>query len=168
MQPAVKILDNQSILKKVIRMAHQAKEEFFEETEIVLISISGQGTHLCKLILEEMKKNKFFDKLVHFDVVVDKKSPWKPLYGFPDKGAIENKAVLIVDDVLNSGRTIWYLFHAFQGIQVKSLKVMVLVDRNHLKFPVRADIAGMSLATTLSGNIISKLDKKEEYSVFLE
>jgi len=168
MDRSIKILDNDTILKKISRMAIQVKEEFFEENELVLLGIKGQGSNLLRLLTDELKKNKYFKKISSFEVEINKKEPWKSNPILPEKKLLENKCVLLVDDVLNSGKTVWYLFHHFKNIPLKSVRLLVLVDRNHLLFPVKADIAGQTLSTTLSGHIISRLDKKGEFSVFLK
>ena len=66
---------------------------------------------------------------------------------------LNNKVVLLVDDVLNTGKTMIYALHPFLNYAVKKIATIVLVDRNHNLFPVRADYVGLSMATTLQEHI---------------
>jgi pyrimidine operon attenuation protein/uracil phosphoribosyltransferase len=81
---------------------------------------------------------------------------------------LTNKVVIIVDDVANSGRTVFYAFKPFYEILAKKIEVAVLVDRTHKLFPVKADYVGLSLATTMKDNISVKIREVEEYEVFLD
>ena len=67
-----------------------------------------------------------------------------------------------MDDVLNSGRTLMYGFSRFLHVKLKSLKTVVLIDRDHKKFPVKADYVGLSLATTLQEHVSVVFDGEEE------
>jgi pyrimidine operon attenuation protein/uracil phosphoribosyltransferase len=73
----------------------------------------------------------------------------------------------VVDDVLNSGKTLLYGVKKFMDIPLKKIATLVLVDRNHRSFPVNADYVGLSLATTLLQNIQVVLSA-EERAVYLE
>ncbi len=69
-----------------------------------------------------------------------------------DKG-LENQALVLVDDVLNSGGTLIASVHHFIKKPMKKIKTVVLIDRNHRTFPIAADFVGMSLATTLQEHV---------------
>ena len=59
------------------------------------------------------------------------------------------KVVILVDDVLNSGKTLMYAAKHFLTTPLNKLSTLVLVDRNHNRYPIKADYVGLSLATTL-------------------
>jgi pyrimidine operon attenuation protein/uracil phosphoribosyltransferase len=75
--------------------------------------------------------------------------------------------VVLVDDVLNTGRTLIYAMVPFLAAKVKSIQVAVLVDRNHHSFPVNADYKGISLQTTLQEHVTVVMEKRK-ISVYLE
>jgi pyrimidine operon attenuation protein/uracil phosphoribosyltransferase len=81
---------------------------------------------------------------------------------------LKNEVVIIVDDVANTGRTIFYAFKPFLDIITKKVEVAVLVDRKHKSFPIKVDYVGLSLATTLQDNIKVKLGVAKEREVCLE
>ncbi|GIV44773.1 MAG: hypothetical protein KatS3mg035_1896 [Bacteroidia bacterium] len=64
-----------------------------------------------------------------------------------------NKSIIIVDDVLNSGKTLAYAVHHFLNKPIKNIQTAVLVDRSHKQFPVNANYVGLSLATTLQEHV---------------
>ncbi|MBC7885543.1 MAG: phosphoribosyltransferase, partial [Saprospiraceae bacterium] len=80
---------------------------------------------------------------------------------------LKNKAVIVIDDVANTGRTIFYAFKVYMDILVKKIEVAVLVDRKHKLFPIKVDYVGLSLATTLQENIKADLIKLSNLSVTL-
>ena len=81
---------------------------------------------------------------------------------------LKNKAVILVDDVANTGRTLFYAFKPILDVLPKSVEVAVLVNRKHKNFPVKVDYHGLELATTVKEQIIVDISKKGEYSVVLE
>jgi pyrimidine operon attenuation protein/uracil phosphoribosyltransferase len=82
-------------------------------------------------------------------------------------GDLTNKAILVVDDVANTGRTLFYACKPLLNILPKKLEVAVLVDRTHKSFPVRVDYVGLSLATTLMNHIEVDLETEGAYRVEL-
>ena len=79
----------------------------------------------------------------------------------------ENKSVILVDDVLNSGKTLIYAVKLFLNKPVKQLNTLILVDRSHTRFPVKADFVGLSLSTTLQERIDTDFSKKGKEAVYL-
>jgi pyrimidine operon attenuation protein / uracil phosphoribosyltransferase len=75
---------------------------------------------------------------------------------------------MLVDDVLNSGKTLIYGARMFLDAPVKKLSTVVLVDRNHTRYPIKADYIGLSLSTTMQEHITVVLDGKEKDVVYLE
>jgi len=73
-----------------------------------------------------------------------------------------NKSVVLVDDVLNSGTTLIYGVHHFLRTPLKQLKTAVLVNRNHKKYPVKADYKGISLSTSLQEHVHVKFQAKND------
>jgi pyrimidine operon attenuation protein/uracil phosphoribosyltransferase len=80
---------------------------------------------------------------------------------------LTNKSIVLVDDVLNSGRTLIYGMQAFLQAPVKSLSVAVLLNRSHKRFPVNANYVGLSLATTLKEHIEVHFDDPNNFAAYL-
>ena len=83
-------------------------------------------------------------------------------------GDLHSKVVILVDDVANTGRTIFYAFKPLMESLPGKIEVAVLVDRTHKMFPIKVDYVGLSLATTLKENISVKIVGVEEMEVHLD
>ncbi len=159
------ILKHEQIQQKILRIAYQVYESNFAEAEMVLVAIEKQGAQLAdriQPILEEISK-----KPVHrLNLNMDKSQPDKAsLNG--DADVLSGKAVVLVDDVLNSGRTLIYAAKFLLQYPIKKLNTVVLVDRRHRLFPIKADFAGLTLSTTLQNHISCEFSKTKD-SVYLE
>ncbi len=150
---ATLLLNHEQIQQKINRMAYQLFENNFTETEIILAGIEQRGFILAKRIqnaLATFSKQ----KVTLLSIEVEKDSPYQSFQSkIIDKAIFENKIVVVVDDVLNSGKTLIYGVNQFLHAPVKKISTLVLIDRNHKRFPVNADYVGLSLATTLKQNI---------------
>ena len=144
-----KILDIQGIDQKLKRLAWQVYEKNSSEKEIIVVGVSERGLMLAKQLsayIQEISKIK--TKLAHLGL--DKDTPYnKEVTLNLEVKEYTNKIVVLVDDVLNSGKTLMYAAKHFLTTPLKRLAIMVLVDRNHNRYPIKADYVGLSLATTL-------------------
>jgi pyrimidine operon attenuation protein/uracil phosphoribosyltransferase len=163
----MKLLDHIDIARKIKRMAIQILEQNYQEPEIILAGINKNGTAFAELLFNEFTK-KFEQKLTLTTITLNPANPLTvPIeVGLPIE-YFENKVIIVVDDVANTGRTIFYAIKPFLDIIPKKIEVAVLVDRKHKSFPIMVDYMGMSLATTLQENIEVSLKDKNEYSVML-
>ncbi len=148
-----KILSHEQIQHTVRRIAYQIFEANVEEKEIVIAGIEGGGLHFAKKIQQVLQD------ITKANVVLCKVSMTKsnPLESGVKTSIAEkdytNKSIVLVDDVLNSGTTLIYGVHHFLKTPLKQLKTAVLVNRNHKKYPVKADYKGISLSTSLQEHI---------------
>ena len=144
-----KILDIQGIDQKLKRLAWQVYEKNAAEKEIIVVGISERGLILAKKLVGHIQEiSKIKTKLAHLDL--DKDNPYNKEVALNlEVKEYANKVVILVDDVLNSGKTLMYAAKHFLTTPLKRLAVMVLVDRNHNRYPIKADYVGLSLATTL-------------------
>lgn len=161
------ILSKELTIKKINRIAHEILERNFEEKELVLAGIDPCGYTLAKMletILKEISKT----KITLIKVSLDKLAPLQSEIKLDcDINTIAKKPIILVDDVLNTGRTLAYSFKPFLTSEVKKLQVAVVVDRDHKTFPVHADFVGYSLSTTLQEEIKVELDDQEKLGVYL-
>lgn len=162
-----KILDAVQIEQKLNRMAYQIYENNFHEKELLIVGIEGNGYKVAErlaTILNNISKI----KTKVGKIKLDKENPWsfEPKIDFTEKDYI-NKSVILTDDVLNSGKTLIYAVKLFLNKPVKQLNTLVLVDRSHTRFPVKADFVGLSLSTTLQERIDTDFTKKGKEAVYL-
>ncbi|NVJ63859.1 MAG: phosphoribosyltransferase [Flavobacteriaceae bacterium] len=147
------ILNNQQIAHKIERIAFQILEANVNEKEIIVAGIQGGGLLLAQKIITVL--HKISDKnILLCEITMDKKNPIKSEIKTSLKAEqYQNKSVVIVDDVLFSGRTLIYGVHHFLNVPLKQLKTVVLVNRNFKKFPVKADFKGISLSTSMKESV---------------
>jgi pyrimidine operon attenuation protein/uracil phosphoribosyltransferase len=166
-QQKVLILNTQQIARKIERMAHQIIEFNYDEAEIAFIGIATQGYILAEKLKTVVEANSDI-KVNLVELRMNKKKPLSDEYSFSaDKKVLSNKSVILVDDVLNSGRTLIYAAKEVLNYPIKKLTTVVLVDRRHRKFPIKADFEGLTLSTTLQEHITVELEKGKE-AVYLE
>lgn len=152
------ILTNEQINHKIKRIAFQILEENSNENEIVLAGIVGNGfifAKKVKLILDEISSK----HVVLCEVKIDKKNPINKISTSLSSDEYKNKSLVLVDDVLNSGTTLMYGIKHFLEVPLKQFRTAVLVNRNHKKYPVKADFKGISLSTTLQDNVTVEFEK---------
>jgi len=142
------ILDNQEIEHKITRIAYQIYETFVDEEVIVIAGIANNGFVFAKKIATALEKISPI-RVSLCEVFIDKQNPTSPITTSLDKGEYQNKGLVLVDDVLNSGTTLVYGVRHFLDVPLTKFKTAVLVDRNHKKYPVKADFKGISLSTSL-------------------
>ncbi len=163
----MKILDGSQIKQKIKRLAIEILENNFEEKTIVLIGINNNGTGFAKLLEKELKKI----TEITIQLATIRLNPAAPLstpieLNIPVE-TLKSKTVILVDDVANTGRTIFYACKPILDILPKKLEVAVLVDRRHKTFPIYPKYVGFSLATTLKEDIELQIVNKEEWGVYL-
>jgi pyrimidine operon attenuation protein/uracil phosphoribosyltransferase len=161
------ILNRQQIQQKLDRMAYQILEDNFEEEEILIAGILPRGNHIAgrlKAILDNIAP--FSSKLLSIEL--DKQSSSLQANIDFDVDDCSNKVVILVDDVLNSGKTLAYGFSVFLDVPLKKLRTAVLIDRNHKSFPITTDFAGMALSTVIKEHVDVVMDEEgEEDAVYL-
>ena len=161
------ILNRQQIQQKLDRMAYQILEDNFDEEEILIAGILPRGNHIAqrlKNILDNIAP--FSSKLLSIEL--DKQSSSLQANIDFDINDCNNKVVILVDDVLNSGKTLAYGFGVFLDVPLKKLRTAVLIDRNHKSFPVTTDFAGMALSTVIKEHVDVVMNEEgEEDAVYL-
>jgi len=158
------ILDKKQIAHKIKRIAYQIYETNVDEKEVVIAGIMTNGFLLAKKIKTEVEKISPI-KVLLCEVIVDKKNPTRQVKTSLKMEEYQNKSLLLVDDVLHSGTTLIYGVKHFLEVPLKQFKTAVLVDRNHKKYPVKADFKGISLSTSLNENISVIFEKNNDRAV---
>jgi pyrimidine operon attenuation protein/uracil phosphoribosyltransferase len=130
------------------------------ETEVILAGIDANGYILAKKLKSCLNKISDLNSIL-CKVVIDKKNPLDLITTSLNSEEYTNKSIVLIDDVLNSGSTLIYGVKHFLDVPLKQFKTAVLVNRNHKKFPVKADFKGISLSTSLNEHVEVILDGKE-------
>ena len=161
------ILTHQQIQHKIRRIAYQIYEANVEESEIIIAGIDGGGLEFAKKISVVLKKITEA-KITLCKVMIDKTNPLKSgIKTSIPEADYKGRSIVLIDDVLNSGSTLAYGIQHFLKVPFKQLKTAVLVNRNHKKFPVKADYKGISLSTSLQEHIHVVFKSKND-SVYLD
>jgi pyrimidine operon attenuation protein / uracil phosphoribosyltransferase len=167
MSEKVKILNTNQIKQKLNRLAYQVYENNFNEKNLIIIGIDGNGYKVAAKLAEKLKEiSKMQIQLGK--IKINKEKPWEgePQIDFSEKDIV-NKTAILVDDVLNSGKTLIYAVKLFLDKPVKKISTVVLVDRSHTRFPVKADFVGLTLSTTLQEHIEADFSQKGKETVYL-
>lgn len=151
-QPQTVILDKTQIAHKLKRIAYQIYETNIDETEVVIAGIEKNGYIVAKK-LKRLVETISPLKVTLCRVFIDKKEPTKPIETSLNAEDYKGKSLILVDDVLHSGTTLIYGVRHFLDVPLKQFKTAVLVDRNHKKYPIKADFKGISLSTSLKENV---------------
>lgn len=156
-----KILDKKQLQQKINRLAWQIYEKNYTEKEIVIVGIEKRGVELANRISEVVSSISNI-KVVTATINLDKDNPYDSEIKFSlSISDIKEKVVLLVDDVLSSGKTLMYAASEFLSVPIIKLSTVVLVNRNHNRYPIKADYEGMSLSTTLQEHINVVFGKEE-------
>ncbi|MBF0694476.1 MAG: phosphoribosyltransferase [Flavobacterium sp.] len=146
------ILNQVEIDQKIKRISYQIYETFVDEQTIVIAGIAANGYTLATKIAAALE-NISPIKVLLCEVSIDKVNPTAPIKTSLTPSEYRDKGLVLVDDVLHSGTTLIYGVKHFLDVPLKKFKTAVLVDRNHKKYPVKADFKGISLSTSLQEHI---------------
>lgn len=158
------VLNAHQMEQKLHRMAWEIYEQNHQEKDIIIAGIAKRGYVLAERI-SDILKNISPINIELVKVVLDKDNPLNKEINVSTDN-FDNKVVVLVDDVLKSGKTLMYGAQHFMQAPVKKLMTAVLIDRNYKRFPVKADVVGLSLSTTMQEHVSVKLGKKE--AVYLQ
>jgi pyrimidine operon attenuation protein/uracil phosphoribosyltransferase len=161
------ILNKKQIEQRIDRMAYQILEDNLGEKELIIAGIIDKGYLIAKR-LKSLLESISEIKITLMKVEINKEISHLEASSDLDLKLATNKVVILVDDVLNSGRTLAYGLGVFLDIPLKKLRTLVLIDRSHRNFPVSPDFTGLELATVLKEHVDVVLDEKtEEDAVYL-
>ncbi|BAU53294.1 phosphoribosyltransferase family protein [Mucilaginibacter gotjawali] len=155
------ILNSQQIQQKIDRIAYQILEDNFDEDEILIAGILPGGNKIAERLKTILEKIAPF-RIRLLAIKLDKFSPFLKAEINFDVQDCSNKVIILVDDVLNSGKALAYGFGVFRDVPLKKFRTAVLVDRNHKNFPITTDFAGIALSTVLKEHVEVVLDEEGE------
>jgi pyrimidine operon attenuation protein/uracil phosphoribosyltransferase len=161
------ILNSRQIKQKLVRMAHEIHEQHYKEKELILVGVQGRGIQMAKRLFDLLSEVSELSLKLE-EITIQKEKPLSEDIQFSGElKSLRGKSVVLIDDVLNSGKTLMYAARFLLDVDVKSLTTATLVDRYHRKFPIRADIVGLTLSTNLREHVSVDFTKGKE-AVFLD
>ncbi len=147
------ILSSREIQQKIERIAHQLIENTFEEKQIFIGGIHGNGSILANLLVQIIQANSE-TRVTIFKIKINKDNPWDEsieITATPQE--LTDSYIFLVDDVINSGKTLQFALVEMLKFPTKAIKTVTLVDRKHRRFPIKANFVGLSLSTTLQDRV---------------
>lgn len=145
------VLDFEKISRICGRLAYQILENNINEDEILLVGIKEKGYEIAKIIEQKLKD--ISSSKVHLkSITIDKKNP-NQISEFDINFNQMPKSVYLVDDVLNTGKTLMFAVNSLLKYDFDLIKTLVLIDRNHKKYPIKVDFKGISLSTNLDDTV---------------
>ena len=144
------ILTRKQILQKIKRIAFEVLENNMQEKDLIIAGIDEGGYAIAKMLIRELKKISSL-KLDLVKITLDKEAPLQgPVNLNGDVKEYKGKSILLVDDVLHTGKTFIQSMKPFLEVDVKKIQTAVLINRNHTLFPIAANYTGYELSTTLN------------------
>lgn len=157
------ILTHKEIAHKTKRIAYQIFETFVNDEEVILAGIANNGYIFAQKIATELALISDL-KITLCEVKINKQNPQDNITTSIPTEDYQNKSLVLIDDVLNSGTTLIYGVKHFLEVPLSKFKTAVLVDRNHKKYPVKADFKGISLSTSLQEHIQVVFENNNSYA----
>lgn len=161
----IEILNTAAVGQKIKRMTYEIWEHNADQKELFIVGIEGAGYKLAKVLFGELEKIADL-KLSLAQLKINKEDVSQSIT--IDIDQLKGKNVLLVDDVVNSGKTLLHALVPIVQQEAQKIEIAALVNRKHKQFPITPDIVGLEVSTTIQEHIMVKIDKKEKISVFLQ
>ncbi len=159
------ILNAPVIEKKLSRLALEVIENNIDEEEIIFVGIADKGVVLAKHIKKIIEQTSDI-KVRLLTLTLNKKDPGE--VALSETPVFDNKVIILIDDVSNSGKTLLYALKPFLDHHPKKIRTLVLVERSHAMFPIGANYKGIQLATTLQEHIFVEVEGDKIIGAYLD
>ncbi|MDG1296828.1 MAG: phosphoribosyltransferase family protein [Saprospiraceae bacterium] len=164
----MQILDHNQILQKVKRLSYQIAERNLNEKTIAILGINKNGLRFAKMVVAELSIILPDTTFILSNISLNPADPVSnPITVSADIDQLRDKSIIIIDDVANTGRTLYFALQPLMVMVPKCIEVAVLINREHKSFPINVDYQGLSLATTLKENIEVDLSDESNFKAFL-
>lgn len=161
------ILTAEQIQQKNRRIAYQIVEDNYDEKEIIMIGVKPNGFEYALQLKKEIEQIDDI-KITLVELYLNKGNPLQDEIKLDlGKLSLNNKTILLVDDVANTGKTLYYALKPIMAFSPRKVQAAVLLDRQHKLFPVTPDFVGLSLSTTLQEHILVEFDTKGNACAYL-
>ena len=167
MNPCTTILTHTQISNKLKRIAWQIFENNMDEQKIWIAGIDARGQFIAQHLVSELQK--ISNLSIHQLAIQLDRNTFEPKFiSDTDFDELGNATVVIVDDVMNSGKTIVSSFMPLLNRGVRKIELAVLASRSHRLYPIKADYVGISMATTLQENLLFDNSNPDDLKLILE
>ena len=152
------LLTAEEIEQKLTRMAYEIAERHYDEKNIVFIGIEENGAAVANRLFE-LVSGIVTIPCERTSVQLSKENPNGSVQ-LSSPLSLQNKCVVLVDDVFNSGQTLMHAAAFLVTQEIHRLTTAVLVERKHRRFPIKADFVGLKLSTTLKEHVTVSMNGK--------
>jgi pyrimidine operon attenuation protein/uracil phosphoribosyltransferase len=159
------ILSQETALMKMRRMAFEIMENNKGQKHIILAGIRDNGTVIAQQIKKFLKDDFSFEATL-IDVDINKKNPMECVVN--DASMVKGNILIIIDDVVNSGKTLLYAMTPFLEHEPNKMQTLTLVERSYKVFPVHVDYVGVSLSTSLNEHIQVEVEEERILGAYVE
>ena len=147
-----------------MRIAHEILENTTEIDTLYIGGICGNGSVLVEKFKQILTKNSQL-KVVSFHIDLDKEEPLSRTIGLDiDSQELNKSFVVLVDDVVNSGKTMQFALMKILESNPQTIKTVALVDRTHRRYPIKCDFVGLTLSTTMKDRVEVELNENNSYA----
>ncbi|MCH8904548.1 MAG: phosphoribosyltransferase [Bacteroidetes bacterium] len=161
------ILTDKQVQQKLNRIAYQILESNYTEKELILVGIKPRGFTIAKK-LSTLLKGMSEITITLCSMKINKSDPSaEEIKLDPSMPDVKDKVVILIDDVTDSGKTLTYAIKPFLNNLQKKIQSVVLVDRQHKRYPIAPDFVGLSLATTMQESISVELGKPGKEGAYI-
>ena len=158
------ILDYQDVENKIKRISLEILEDNIDQKKLILFGVSKNGKIIAKKIIASIKKHSEIDlELIGVEIDFNSLDHLK----FEKDFNINNKSVIIVSDVSQSAKTLQLIISGLMSLDPVKIKTAVMINRDHSLFPVKIDFSGLNLSTSVNEHVDVKVNKNEEFTVYL-
>ena len=169
------IMDSNTMCRTIMRMSHEITEKNKGTDDVVLVGIKRRGEIIADMICSNIEKIEGVKVDCGNIDIKFYRDDLSPAFDMPEvrkaelSFSIVDKKVIIVDDVLYTGRTVRAAIDAIFSLgRPKSIQLAILVDRGHRELPIRADYVGKSIPTSVSERVCVKIPPiDDETGVYL-
>ena len=159
------VLNREVAAKKLQRMAYEVLENNIDEDKIIFAGIRDNGLVIARCI-QQILSDICSLKTELISISLDKRHPGE--IDLSKRLDFNGQVVIVVDDVVSSGKTLLYSLKPFLEFQPKKIQTLVLVERSYKNFPVIPDYVGLSISTTLQDHIFVEVADDVVTGAYLE
>jgi len=158
------ILDYQDVENKIKRISLEILEDNIDEKKLILFGVSKNGKIIAKKIITSIKKHSEIDfELIGVEIVSNSKDSLK----FDKSFKLNNRSLIIVSDVSQSARTLQLIISSLMSQDPIKINTAVIINRDHSLFPVKINYSGLNLSTSVNEHVDVRVNKDEEFTVYL-
>ena len=158
------ILDNQDVENKIKRISLEILEDNIDQKKLIFFGVSKNGIIIAKKIINLISEYSEINfEMVGVEIDLNSVNPLE----FERDFKINNKSVIIVSDVSQSAKTLQVIISGLMSLDPFKIKTAVMINRDHSLFPVKIDFSGLNLSTSMNEHVNVKVNKDEEFTVYL-